>query len=62
MNGVKKKKEGMKVKVKDVNGAVLMEGEKVQKRSTDYYEQLLSVDEREAKTSTLRRMNIRGSK
>ena len=48
VNGVRKKKEGMEIgdKVKDINGAILMGGEKVQKRQTEYFEQLFYLDER----------------
>ena len=44
VNGVRKKKEGMEVKVKDANGVILVEEEKGQRRWTEYFEQMLNVD------------------
>ena len=45
VNGVRKKEEGMEVKVNDANGVIMVEEEKVQRRWTEYFERLLNVDE-----------------
>ena len=50
VNEVKKKNKGMEIKVKDVNGAIPVEDEKVQ---IEYFEQLLDVERRKAEISTL---------
>ena len=63
VNGVRKNKESVEVNLKDANWTILVEEEKeVQRRWTEYFEQLLNIDERkEAEISTLG-MEGRGSR
>ena len=46
VNGVRKRKECVEVNVKNVNGAIMVEKEKVQRRLIEYFELLLNSYER----------------
>ena len=54
VNGVRKQKEGIEMRVKDKTGKILLEEQKVLKRWSEHFDQLLNVsDEREAQVNAV---------